>query len=55
MGDDVLDARSTVLEEKSDISLPRSQRLLFIFMMGSLYIKIDGIFISAMRGDSSRL
>lgn len=55
MGDDVLDARSTVLEEKSDISLPRSQQIPFAAMILFFCIEMDAIFISAARGSRSRM
>lgn len=55
MGDDVLDARSTVLEEKSDISLLRSQQIPFTAMILFFYIEMDAIFFSAAQGNRSRM
>lgn len=55
MGDDVLDAQSTVLEEKSDISLSRSQQIPFTAMIFFFYIEMDVISISAAWGNRSRM
>lgn len=55
MGDDVLDARSTVLEEKSDISVPRSQRIPFTATILFFCIEMDAIFISAARSSGCRM